>query len=292
MSTNFIEPTECGLQPERFLPLRVTPLMPNFGARIEGIDLTANLSAETKAMLKQAWLKFGVIFFEGQQQLTPDRQLEVASIFGEPDFGSHLVEKAGPQVDHLVTDENRPPLTNLWHSDNTTLPAPSMGTMIQIQACPEIGGNTGWACTRKAYSCLSDRMKAYVQDLVAVHYWDGRGNSDSSYLQAWDEQTYFDKIRKYPPKENPVVLTHPLTGTKALYVNETYTRYIKGLHKYEGQAILQFLYSWMRMPEFFLYHHWKQNDIAVWDNLSMQHYALADYQAFRLNQRVTFTAAA
>ncbi len=292
MSTNFIEPTEDWLRPQRFAPLTVVPLMPNFGARIEGIDLTADLDAPTRAALREAWLRFGVIFFANQPKLTPDHQLEVAAIFGTPDFGSHLVEKAGPQVDHIIIDENRPPQTNLWHSDNTTLPEPSMGTMIQIQDGPAVGGNTAWACTRKAYNCLSDRMKAYVDDLVAVHYWDTRGHKGASYLQAWDEATYFDKIRKYPPKENPVVLTHPITGTKAIYVNETYTRYICGLHNYESQAILQFLYSWIRMPEFFLYHHWKANDVAVWDNLSMQHYALADYQAFRLNQRVTFMAEA
>ncbi|MDB5445712.1 MAG: tauD 3 [Phenylobacterium sp.] len=290
MSINFINPVAETLQPDRFAPIRIVPLMPNFAARVEGVDLSADLSDVVRTKLRDAWLRFGVLFFRDQKKLTPDRQLDVARIFGKPDFGSHLVEKAQPGVDVITIDEKRPPLTNLWHSDNTTFAQPSMGTMIQIQTCPEVGGNTGFACTRKAYTCLSEPMKRYLEDKVAVHYWDGRGNSEGSYLSNWDEQTYFDKIRRYPPVEHPVILTHPITGEKSIYVNETYTRFLKGMHKYENNAILQFLYNWIRMPEFYVYHHWQENDVAVWDNFTMQHYALADYTANRVNQRVTFSA--
>jgi len=290
MSIHFINPVADALRPENFGPVRVTPLMPNFAACIEGVDLSADLPDEVKAKLRDAWLRFGVIFFRGQRKLSPDAQIEVARIFGQPDLGSHMVEKAKPGVDLITIDEKRPPLTNLWHSDNTFNAEPSMGTMIQIQTCPAVGGNTGWSCTRKAYECLSEPMKRYVEDRVAIHYWDSRGSKEGSYLQDLAERTYFDKIRDNPPVEHPVVLQHPITGEKSIYVNETYTRYIKGVHSYESRAILQFLYSWIRMPEFYVYHHWQENDVAVWDNYAMQHYALADYTANRVNQRVTFSA--
>jgi len=290
VSVHFIQPVADLLQPANFEPVRVVPLMPNFAARIDGVDLSSELPEAVKAKLRMAWLRFGVIFFRGQKPLSPDRQIEVARIFGRPDAGSHLVEKAQAGVDLITIDERRPPQTNLWHSDLTFEAAPSMGTLIQIQVCPETGGNTGWSCTRKAYECLSEPMKVYLEGLNAVHYWDTRGHKEGSYLQDFDEQTYFDKVRRNPPAEHPVILSHPLSGAKSIYVNETYTRYIKGLHKYENNAILQFLYSWIRMPEFYVCHHWQENDVAVWDNLSMQHYALADYTARRVNQRVTFSA--
>lgn len=287
MSSNFINPIEDYLSPKRFEPICVVPLMPNFGARIEGIDLTADLNEETQTRLREALLRFGVLFFKRQKTLSPEGQLEVARIFGEPDLGSHMVEKARPNVDLITIDEDRPPLTNTWHSDNTFQDAPSCATLIQIQKGPTVGGNTAWACTRKAYQCLSDRMKHYIDDLVAVHYWDGRGVSESSYLNTFDDETYFAKVKKYPPVEHPVVLEHPITKEKSIFVNETYTRFIKGLHKYENKTILDFLYNWIRMPEFHISHHWEENDVAVWDNYAMQHYALADYQATRVNQRVT-----
>lgn len=265
MGTHFIEPIDSKLNPGRYFPVQIIPLMPNFGARVEGIDLSVEQSPEIREKLHEAWLNFGVLFFTGQTKaFTPDEQLRVASIFGIPDNGSPMVEKATSQVDVITIDEKRPPLTNLWHSDNTSLPVPSLGTLIQIQICPPVGGNTAWACTRKAYNCLSEGMKTYLDDKVAGHYWDTRGNSEPVYLANFDEASYMDRVRRYPPKLNPVVLTHPLTGDKSLYVNETYTRYIEGLHKYEGRAILDFLYSWIRMPEFYVSHHWSENDVAVW----------------------------
>lgn len=291
MGTQFIEPIDPKLDPARYLPVRIVPLMPNFAARVEEIDLSVEQPEEIKAILRQAWLNFGVLFFTGQTKaFTPDEQLRVATIFGVPDNGSPMVEKATSQVDLITIDEKRPPLTNLWHSDNTTLPVPSLGTLIQIQVCPPVGGNTAWACTRKAYNCLSDGMKAYLEGKVAGHYWDNRGNSDPVYLQNFDDAAYLERVRKFPPKLNPVILTHPLTGEKSIFVNETYTRYISGLHKYESRAILEFLYSWIRMPEFYTSHHWSPNDVAVWDNFSMQHYAIADFTETRVNQRVTFNA--
>jgi taurine dioxygenase len=45
----------------------------------------------------------------------------------------------------------------------------------------------------------------------------------------------------------------------------------------------------MKKPEFMAHHAWTAHEIAVWDNRSTQHYAMADYWPHdRVNQRVTF----
>ena len=210
MSSHFIEKPDDTLDPERFAPLGVRQLMPTFGARIEGVDLTDDLSDETRTLLRDAWLAYGVIILTGQRRWGPDEHLAAASIFGTPDLGSRLVEKLTPQVDVITTDESRPPVTNLWHADNTTLEAPSLGTMIQIQECPPVGGNTSWASTKKAYRCLSDRMKGYLDGLTAVHYWDGRGHREPIYLTTmWDEESYSRKVRENPPGATPSSLSTP-----------------------------------------------------------------------------------
>jgi len=289
-STHFLNPIDENLGPDRFKPLQVVQLMPNFGARIENVDLCSKLSDETKMLLREAWLRYGVLFFGKQDKLSPEQHLEVARIFGNPDPGSHMTDKSrlGPEgVDIITTDERRPPPTNTWHSDNTSFVVPSIGTLIQIQVGPKVGGNTAWSCTRKAYDCLSEMMKRALDGAVAIHYWD---DALGKAWQRFGDEIYLDKLKTYPPVEHPVILTHPITGLKSIYVNETYTRLLKGVHKSESNAMLQFLYNWVRMPEFCLYHHWQENDVAVWDNYTMQHYALADYLAHRVNQRVTFAA--
>jgi len=300
MSTEFIEKPDPALDPKQFAPLQIRQLMPHFGAQIEGVNLVAEISEDIRALLRKAWLAYGVIILTGQKLLGPDEHLAVATIFGKPHRGALTSENRTAQVDRFTTDESRPPVTNLWHADNTTYEIPPIGTMIQIQDCPPVGGNTGWASTRKAYRCLSEPMKGYLSGLTAVHYWDGRGRTrllQSSPPQeddpvdvnvASDEEEYFRELRENPPRRYPVAATHPITGEKTLYVNETYTTFIEGLHQYESQAILNFLYSWVRMPEFYVTHQWAPNDIAIWDNYAMQHYGLADYVQQRVAQRVTF----
>jgi taurine dioxygenase len=302
MSTEFIEKADPALDPKRFAPLQIRQLMPHFGAQIEGIHLAADLSEDIRALLREAWLAYGVIILTRQKSLDPDEHLAAVTIFGSPDLGSRQIDERAAQVDVFTTDECRPPVTNLWHADNTTREIPSIGTMIQIQDCPPVGGNTSWASTRKAYRCLSEPMKGYLEGLTAVHYWDGRGRPrvrpptpnvrDRADLDAaWDDEAYFKTLRENPPRHHPVVATHPITGEKTLYVNETYTTFIEGLHQYESRAILNFLYSWIRMPEFCMTHNWAPNDVAIWDNYAVQHYALADYVQQRVAQRVTFVGA-
>jgi taurine dioxygenase len=286
----FIEEINDSLDPVRFEPLQVRQLMPTFGARISGVDLSAELDSQTRALLRDAWLTYGVVIFTDQRKLTSDQHLEVAKIFGTPDTGSPFVEKLTRNVDVITTDASRPPVTNLWHSDNTALANPSLGTLIQIQECPRIGGNTSWASATKAYRCLSAAMRQCIDGLSAVHYWDTRGRKQAHYLSTGlDLERYTEQVADHPPRSWPVVRVHPVTGAKAIYVNETYTTYIEGLHAYESRAILEFLYSWIRLPEFYATHSWAPNDIAVWDNFQVQHYGIADYSEFRVNQRVTFT---
>jgi taurine dioxygenase len=93
----------------------------------------------------------------------------------------------------------------------------------------------------------------------------------------------------FPPVDQPVVLTHPLTGAKSLFVNEHFTTHIKGVHDAESEGLLRMLYAWLALPEFQICHEWEENGVAVWDNYRTQHYALNDYfPARRTNQRVTF----
>ena len=292
MSSEFIKPMNPLLAPERYAPLRLVPLMPHFGARIEGLDLTKDQPEEIKRTLREAFLRFGVLFFPNQKPVSPEQQIQLASIFGDPDPGSPFIPKIADGVDILITDRENPPYANLWHSDNTGLPHSSFGTLIQIQECPPVGGNTSWSSTRMSYSCLSDEMKTYLEKLQAYHYWDNRGQNDRSPdgLRFDNDffETYFKRLKEMPPQIHPVVRRHPITGEPAIYVNETFTKAILGRHIYESKSTLEFLFAWNHIPEFHLVHHWQKNDIAVWDNFSMQHYALGDYTAYRVNQRVEF----
>ena len=47
--------------------------------------------------------------------------------------------------------------------------------------------------------------------------------------------------------------------------------------KPESDALLDFLFEWIKQPELQLRYRWSEGDVALWDNRCAQHFALWDY---------------
>ena len=108
------------------------PQMPGFGARIEGLDLSAEMSDATRDELRQALLDFEVLFFP-PQTLEPAHHVQLAECFGPLAKGSFFERNQNaPEVEMIVFDEKRPPEINIWHSDLSWQKTPPLGSVIQI----------------------------------------------------------------------------------------------------------------------------------------------------------------
>ena len=92
-----------------------------------------------------------------------------------------------------------------------------------------------------------------------------------------DESEVEESRARNPPVTHPVIRTHPVSGRKGIYVNESFTTRILGLTPKESDTLLRFLFEHVAKPEFTVRWRWKQGDVAFWDNRLTQHYALADY---------------
>lgn len=272
---------------KRYKHIKPVPRMPDFAAWIEGVDLTRSLSEAVKSELRQALWDFEVIFFK-PQSITPEQHIELAKVFGPTSNGSYFTRMPGhPEIEMIVNDEDRPPSIDSWHTDISWKPNPPLGTVIQITKTPPAGGNTCWLSTSKAYEWLSSGMKAYLSGLNAEHTWEVSTFRDI--LGKRSEEELLDAIKKYKPVVHPVVRINPDSGKPCLFVNASFTRRILGVDRDEAEGVLGFLKSWLKKPEFTIHHQWEQGAIAIWDNRSTQHYALADYWPHdRINQRVTF----
>jgi taurine dioxygenase len=273
----------------RYRLIRPTPRMPNFAAWIDGVDLTRPLDEATQAELRRALADFEVLFFR-PQALTEAQHVALARVFGPLSGGSFFERHdSTPDMEMIVSDRERPPSIDVWHTDLTWQAVPPMGTVIQITETPPAGGNTCWVSTSKAFAALSPGLQVYLQGLTATHTWEVSGFRDA--LAARGDDALATALRLYKPVSHPVVLDHPESGRKCLYVNDSFTKCLDGIDYRESRAMLAFLNDWMRRPEFMVHHALEPLGLAVWDNRSTQHYAVADYWPHRrVNRRVTFDA--
>jgi taurine dioxygenase len=147
-------------------------------------------------------------------------------------------------------------------------------------------GDTGFASVTAAYEALPDAMKRRLEGLRNVHsyrYYRAK-NAAAQKAEAAaggrvvQEHTPSEaQLASVPDVEMPVVRTHPVTGRKALFVNEAHTSHLVGLPPAQGEALLGELYSPLLRPEFTYTHRWRAGDLLMWDNCAVQHKASFDY---------------
>ena len=262
--------------------ITVDKLTPVIGAEIGGIDLRNPLSNRQQDEIHRALAENLVIFFRNQP-LTPEQHLAFGRLFGELHVHPAAPHTDGhPELLKIYADKDSPRANGEeWHSDVSCEPEPPMGSILHIRQCPPKGGDTLFANMYAAYEALSERMKAYLGGLTAIH--DGEHVFRGTYASLGVK----DKP-KYPRAEHPVVRTHPVTGRKLLFVNRTFTTRIVGIPRDESDAMLEYLYRHAANPLFQCRFRWQPDSIAFWDNRSAQHHAMWDYWPHtRAGARVT-----
>lgn len=272
--------------------ITVEPVTPAIGAEIGGVDL-AGLSDAQFAEIHAALMVHHVVFFR-DQRLDKAQLAAFARRFGEPQpstessFGK-LADF--PEIDVLDYDASRPPWVTkeMWHTDFSGREQPTLGSVLYALQVPECGGDTIWVSLAAAYDALSERMKRYLAGMKAEHRTIKAFGDDirANLLTSEDGRKRFERMQALPPAEHPVVRTHPVTGRKALFVNEGYTTRLAGVDRAESDAVLGQLFGHLRTPEFQCRFRWRAGSLAVWDNRITQHYAVADYSERRLMHRIT-----
>jgi len=252
-------------------------MTPRIGAEIGGVDLREELADETVRLIREAWLKHQVIFFR-DQDLTHQQHIAFAARFGEPHIHPTVQHHPEyPEVLAIHADENsRQVAGDGWHSDVTFEENPPLGSILRLtEIPPDGGGATLFSSTYSAYEALSPAFQGFLKDLVAMHRL---GKLPGHRQDAAP-----------PSAKHPVILTHPETGRKGIFVNQGFTRRIEDLSRDESKAILQHLCRHIENRNFHVRFQWTENSIAMWDNRCVQHLATWDYYpATRHGYRVTF----
>ena len=264
------------------------PLSPSLGAEVAGLDLGSPLTEPDMAALKAAFAEHGVLFFR-DQVLSPEQQIAFAESWGNVVINRFFTPVEGhPQVAEV---RKEPDQTNNvgggWHTDHSYDEEPALGSILYARELPENGGDTLFAGMSAAYDALSPGLQETLRGLRALHssrhvFGPGAGQPDdmtSRYGNA--ELATQDSV-------HPVVITHPLSGRKSLYVNPGFTLRFDGWTHEESAPLLDYLYDHASQPEFVCRFQWKPGSLAFWDNRATWHYALNDYPGQRrLMHRIT-----
>lgn len=261
--------------------IAVERLTPSIGGLVHGLQLGTETDPEVFEALKQALWEHQVIFLR-DQDLTPQQYLRLGRTFGFVEAHEYFPNLEGHKEIQVVSSTGqKSPDTDYWHADVTFRKSPSLVHILHAAELPPNGGDTLWASMSAAYAALPAPLQAMLLSLTATHdmsYFFGRSGYLENQKSTVDEVELF---RRNPPRRHPVVVQHPFSGSRLLYVNSVWTKKIDDVDLQLSDGLLRLLFDWIRKPEFQVRFRWQPKSLVLWDNLATQHYANFDYAGRR-----------
>ncbi|MBS0242489.1 MAG: TauD/TfdA family dioxygenase [Proteobacteria bacterium] len=270
--------------------LKITPIGATLGARIEGIDLGKPLSRSDKAEILRAFGQYAVLCFP-KQNLAPDQQKSFAREFGSLEINvaaGHYTVPGHPEVmvlSNIIENGKALGLHDAgqdWHTDMSySEPIAFLNVLHALRVPVRNGvplGATEFLDMYAAYDDLPAEMKTRIANLTATHdfnkFWEMMLQRPGTQRKPLTPE----QRRQKPPVSHPIVLTHPISGRKALYCTVGYVTHIDGVSKAESDELLGYLFKHQLQEKYKYKHLWAEGDVLCWDNLSTMHNAVADYR--------------
>lgn len=247
--------------------MAIRPLHASLGAEITGVDLSKPMDMATRQGLSQALAEHLALVFH-DQSLTPEQYLAASEVFGPP-MRQHYSQHNMPGFPDigLVWHRNGQRPAERWHTDHTNRERPPAATLLYGVEIPSAGGGTSVANMRAAYQELPEQERARLATLRTVNSLDEHHTDTRT-----EDREKFGK-----PVVHPMVRTHPLHGSRAVYFHVTKTMYIEGMTPEASKAYMNDLLQRMMTPDIVYHHQWRKGDVLVIDDRATMHRAHGDY---------------
>ena len=256
------------------------------GATVSDVDVR-ELDDGQSAELKQAWADHGVLYIH-DQDLSPDDHITFAERFASIDVNKFFkAVDTHPQIATVLKEPDQEGnIGGAWHTDHSYDQIPARGSILLAREVPPTGGDTRFADVGAAFDALSPGLQKTLESLQAVHSNEHVFGKQSQYQDDMGDR--LGNPEGVGSAVHPVVIAHPTTGRKLLYVNLAFTRHFVGWTREESLPLLQYLYDHVGQEQFTYQFQWRAGSIAMWDNRSTWHWALNDYPGHRrLMHRIT-----
>lgn len=241
-------------------------LHPALGAEVSGVDLAAPVTETTRAALERALADHLVLVFR-DQAFTPAQYLRAAQLFGPP-MRQHYSQHNMADFPDIGVVEPAPGRRGAeqWHTDHTNRERPPLATLLYGVAVPSARGNTSIANMRAAYAGLPDAEQRRLAGLRTLNRLD----RDRNDVRA-DDRAKYDA-----PIAHPLVRTHPVHGSKAIYFHIGKGQ-VEGMAPDASETFLGDLLARAVRPELVYHHAWRRGDLVVIDNRATMHRANSDH---------------
>ena len=228
-------------------------LTPHLGAIITGLDLSSpEFGQEMRVELLDAFERYQLLLFKGKV-LAPKEQVRFTRLFGELEIFPYSPTqlKDYPEIFRLSTDINEGH-TNVgfyWHQDGSFRPTPSATSVFHLVKVPQSGGDTLFANAYEAYKRIPGHLLEVAHKLKTIH----EGNI-----------------------LHDLVIEHPKTGRRALYLNMGLVRSVTGFEENEKGKVDELVGLFQPIldhPSVMYTHRWQEGDLLLCDNYSVFHQA-------------------
>lgn len=267
--------------------ITIEPMSEHVGSEILGIDLR-RADERDIATIKATLAERGLVVFR-DQQLSEVDHIAFARQVGPIVVNNYFPENGEyPEIAEVRKAETQ--MMNIgggWHTDHSYDEAPAMGSVLVARELPPTGGDTLFASMGAAWDSLSPGLQKTLEEMRAWHTAD-HIYGPQGFLSNTDQGPDLKGRELKTGVWQNVMIRHPDTGRKLLYVNSAFTTHFEGWTRDESLALLNLLYAAGSQAEFTCRLQWQPGTVAMWDNRSTWHYALNDYHGHkRLMHRIT-----
>jgi taurine dioxygenase len=242
--------------------MNIIPFRPSCGVVIEDVDLS-NLTEDEFQNIRQAFTEHGLVFFRNKN-ISPQEHIDFAKKLGEIVLNRIFKLFLNyPEIAVVSKDKNQQ--TNIgggWHTEHSYDDEPAMASILVARELPSSGGATKFANMYAAYNDLSEGLKQTLSSLVALHS-NEHLYGENGYFGDSDLSSSLVENIEVNHSKHPVIITHPESKKKALYVNKAHTIGIENWKTEEAFSLLNYLYEHGSKEEYTCEFNWLPGSVAI-----------------------------